>query len=443
MEKSDFNMGKKCILILLDGLGDRSCPELSGMTPLQAADTPNLDRLAKRGANGLYHASFSGQALPSEIAHILLFGYDMAAFPGRGPLEALGADIPLELDDVAILARFASLHNEMGVLSLVAKKLDVTQDEIDAFCGSLEEIKPDFDAISFILTGSTNGVLILKGDYSPYVTDSDPLLEGDLLPSIQPWDAYKNDGASITTAKYLTDYLTSVHLRLSGHPLNRLRTGKDRLPINGMITQRGGRLKNVLPFNTIWGLRGFGIASGIVYKGLYKYLGMDGVSVSDSEDPGRDMAERIEIAENALPQYDFIHLHTKVPDDIAHTKNPVAKKDAIESLDKGIGRSIDNLLSEKDVIVAVTSDHSTPSIGPLIHSGEPVPVTICGRGVRKDKIDKFDEISAADGSIGFIRGKELMYMLLNYMDRSKLVGLMDTPVDQPFTPGAYRPFCIK
>ena len=106
-------MPEKCILILLDGLGDRSYRELDFKTPLQAAQTPVLDRLAVASANGVYHAACMGQALPSENAHFIMFGYDIKELPGRGALEALGAEIEFQHKDVAILSHFSSITESL------------------------------------------------------------------------------------------------------------------------------------------------------------------------------------------------------------------------------------------------------------------------------------------------------------------------------------------
>ncbi len=132
-----------------------------------------------------------------------------------------------------------------------------------------------------------------------------------------------------------------------------------------------------------------------------------------------------------------------MPDEAAHTKDPQLKKQVIESLDKGIGQVIEPLMDDPEVLIIVTADHSTPSSGPLIHSGESVPLTIYGRGVRRDKVKRFNEISVASGALSLVRGKELMYLILNHLDRSKLQGIMDTPYDQPFWPGNYEPFRIR
>ena len=114
-------MPKKCILLLLDGVGDRAYAQFNNRTPLQIAHTPTLDRLAARGACGLFHAGRQGEALPSETAHFAMFGYEPEGYPGRGPLEALGAGIALGKDEVAVLCHFAALGIRQGCLVLISR----------------------------------------------------------------------------------------------------------------------------------------------------------------------------------------------------------------------------------------------------------------------------------------------------------------------------------
>ena len=99
--------------------------------------------------------------------------------------------------------------------------------------------------------------------------------------------------------------------------------------------------------------------------------------------------------------------------------------------------------TDPDVLLVVAADHSTPSSGPLIHSGEPVPLLFHGKGVRRDDEVRFNEISAARGALGTIRGNELMLSILNALNRVKLTGIMDTPLDQPYYPGDCQPFPIS
>ncbi|HPA14152.1 MAG TPA: alkaline phosphatase family protein [Desulfobacterales bacterium] len=435
-------MPRKCVLILLDGLGDRCYEQLMNQTPLQAAYTPALDHLAELGASGLYHASWAGQALPSENAHFAMFGYEMEEFPGRGALEALGARIDLGPRDVAVLAHFVSVRESDGCLVLEKDRPSASQDETAALIHAVEEYEEGGVEVRFTQTKKLDGILTLRGNVAPFVTDTDSMREGHPLVEIKPWRGYQQDIAARNTAKALKAYLLGSYDKLKNHPVNELRTQTGQPPINGIATQRAGRLKTVMPFSRKYGLRGLSIASAFVYWGLAEYIGLYCEKVADTADPGRDFAERLDIARKALDMYDFIHVHTKATDEAAHKKDPMAKKSVIESLDRGIGEKIGPLMDDPEVLIVVTADHCTPSGGPLIHSGETVPLTFFGQGIRRDGVKQFDEISVATGALGNLRGKELIYLILNHLDRAKLKGIMDTPVDQPFWPGNYEAFKI-
>ena len=434
---------RKCVLILLDGLGDRSYDSLDGRTPLQAARTPVLDRLAARGANGLYHAASVGQALPSETAHFAMFGYADEEFPGRGALEALGAGIPFESDDVAVLTHFAALAEQDNHLILSGGRVDADPEELAELKGALNELEGREVAIRFHPTAGVFGLLTLHGDVSPYFTDTDPIIAGRALPELKPWRSHQKDPATRNTVRALKDFLRSAYDRLSSHPVNRARAKADQPPVNGLVTQRAGRLKTVPFFRERYGLCGVSVASGAVYRGLCAYIGLDFREVADTDQPGADIADRLRAARELLARYDFIHVHTKTPDQAAHTKDPEAKRRVIEALDEGIGEAVDALADDPEVLLAVTADHSTPSAGPLVHSGEPVPLLFSGRGVRRDAVDRFDEVSAATGAMGLLRGRELIYLILSHLDRAKLRGLMDTPDDQAYWPGDYEPFRLR
>ncbi len=436
-------MNKKCLLILLDGLGDRSYPQFDHQTPLQAANTPILNDIARSGANGLYHAAALGQALPSENAHFAMFGYDMGDFPGRGALEALGAGIPLSAKNVAVLGHFASLHEKKRHLTLVDGKLSATDEEATELFKTVGDYETEEIRIQFHRTHGLYGIIVLQGPVTPFVTDTDPFIKGRLVSDARPWHTHEADGNTIQTATALKRYLCWAWRKLADHPVNKRRRKKGLSDITGIVTQRAGQLRTPPPFSESWGLRGLSMASGIVYQGLASYIGLDFLRVSDTGDPGADMADRLRMAYNALNDYDFIHLHTKTPDESAHTKDPTAKKTVIESLDRGIGQAITPFIKDPQMLVVVTSDHSTPSAGPLIHSGEPVPILFTGEGVRQDAVQQFDEISAAGGALGVVRGKEFMYLVLNHLDLAKLHGVMDTAKDQPFWPGNYHPFEVS
>ncbi|WP_419787406.1 alkaline phosphatase family protein [Pseudodesulfovibrio sp.] len=435
-------MPKKCVLILFDGLGDRALPELDYKTPLQAAQTPTLDRLAAMGSTGLYHANKIGRPLPSETAHFALYGCPPEEFPGRGALEALGAGISLNEGDVAMLAHFASVLTTLdGQMVLRYDRMCGTPEETDALFEAVQGFEREGIRIDLHRTNGMFGVLTLRGDVSPYVTDSNPMVDGRMISAITPFQSHSNDASAARTARVLTAFLRKAHAALNKIEINQIRAKQKLPPINGLVTQRAGRLCPVTSLPERYGMRCLSLASSIMYRGMARFLGMDFQMTRNSRDPGRDLAERIETAVQALNTYDFIHIHTKAPDHAAHSKRARAKLRAIESLDQGLSQVVDQLLRD-DVLLVITSDHSTPSTGALIHSGEPVPLLFVGTDVRRDMVTEYNEISVGCGCLGTMRGDEMMHMILNYTDRARLAGIHDSPVSRDYWPGDYFPFTL-
>ncbi|MEN8258654.1 MAG: alkaline phosphatase family protein [Thermodesulfobacteriota bacterium] len=430
-------MVKKCILIILDGLGDRSHDVLNNKTPLQAAHTPCLDSLAERGANGLFQPVAPGLAPPSENAHFNIFGYPPSEFPGRGLLEAMGAGIEVADSEVALLAHFVSFAEEDGRLLLAQKRPPAEKKEIAQFARTIRSFAHQDISCRFIPTHDGDGVVILQGDVSPKITDTDPLFEGQALMAPLPWQSHQDHEASQKSAQALHAYLSMCHHTLNGHEANWQRAQKGMPLINGLVTQRPGQNIPHEDFLSRWGLRGLSISSGLMYWGLAKYLGMDVGKLSDSSDPGMDLAQRLKMARSS--DHDFIHVHSKAADAAAHTKNPLNKVSALESLDEGLASVVDSLLDDETVLV-VTADHSTPCAGPQIHSGEPVPICVAGPGLRRDQVKMFDEVQCTSGALGSLQGQDFMPLVLNWLDRAKLMGLMDNPLDRPYWPGQRQLF---
>ncbi len=426
----------RCILLLLDGLGDRSHAILNNKTPLQAAHTPHLDSIASIGMNGLFHAHLQGTALPSELAHFLLFGYRMEDFPGRGVVEALGEGLDIRDGDVALLARIFSVAEERQTLILTHENPELDRESCRVFHSAIRSFNAHGIEAEFLPTRGIGGILRLRGDVSKAVTDSNPIIEGRPLMEVLPLRAVSDDSRARNTARFLNDYLRWSYRTLSEHPLTMERVKKGLPPINAVGTQRAGMPAGLPSFTDKWGLRGLLIASGAVYHGLGQAVGMETRKVKDTDDPAGDLRERLEIAHNA-EEYDFIHVHTKVTDEAGHTRDPLVKKRVIEAIDTALDYALTEIVPNEDILFIVTADHSTASSGTMIHTGENVPLVMTGKYVRRDDVRKFDEVSCAAGGLSLVRGKELMYLVLNFLDRGKLQGLMDSPDDQPFTPGIY------
>jgi len=426
----------RCILLLLDGLGDRSHPLLNGRTPLQAAHTPNLDRIASLGMNGLFHPHLQGTALPSELAHFLMFGYRMEEFPGRGVVEALGEGFEIREGEVALLARIFSVAEDRGTLILRHEDPELDPESCRILHGAIRSFSSDGITAEFLPTKGIGGILRLRGEVSKNLSDSNPITEGRPLMEVHPLRSLEIDHRARNTARFLNDYLLWSYRTLSEHPLNGNRRKKGLPPINAVGTQRAGMPAGLPSFRDKWGLRGLLIASGAVYQGLGQVVGMDACKVRDSDDPAGDLRERLEIARNAK-EYDFVHVHTKVTDTAGHSGDPLVKKRVIEQIDRALEYALAEIVPDEDILFIVTADHSTASSGSMIHTGESVPLVMSGKYIRRDDVGKFDEVSCAAGGLSLVRGKELMYLVLNFLDRGKLWGLMDSPDDQPFTPGIF------
>ncbi len=429
-------------MVLLDGLGDQGQPVLDGHTPLEAAHTPHLDLLAGMGMNGLLHPQLQGMAMPSELAHFLILGYERADFPGRGYLEALGLDIPVKEGEVALLARLLSVIPRGDHIILEEENPPVDPQTCRVLQNEIQRYSRLGVEIEFRPTGGVQGILLLKGEVSSGVTDSNPLYPGRPLLQVLPLEGHQEDPRAVKTARVLNDYLVWCHRKLDTHPLNQERRKGGLPPINALGTQRAGEKRELTPFREKWGLRGMSLASSPIYWGLARALGMEAVPVEDSGDPEKDLKDRLILAYGAR-DFDFIHVHTKAPDEAAHTKDPWHKKEVIQALDRAMGVTLETMVGDPDVLLVVTSDHSTPSSGAMIHSGETVPLTMVGERVRRDRVERFNEVDCSQGALGLVRGRELMYLILSFMDRAQLQGLMDSPSPRAYTLGLSRPLTVK
>lgn len=436
----------KIILVLLDGLGDRAYDFFDHKTPLQAAWTPNLDRLATMGSTGLYHPAAIGQCLPSEIAHHLLFGYGMETFPGRGLLEARGAGVAFEEKDVLVMAHLSTVkwEGDRAILLHGPEVFHHAVQDMDILYKELHSLTP-FEKNGIVITihkmpGRNDALLILKGGASPHVSDSDPIIPWRNVAKIVPKDGCNDLIAAQRTASCLNAFIDRCGVVLKGHPIN-VRRYESHVPAaNLLVTQRCGKRIPQQPFLERYGMKGMIMASGGIYKGLAREFGLTFVKRNEQGDPGCELRESIRQALDD-PEYEFVHVHTKLPDVAAHSGDPHRKRDVLASLDYGFDILVDALDKRQDVLVAVTADHSTPSVSNLlVHSGEQVPLIIAGGRVRRDDVCSFDEISAAKGCLGTLRGQELMLMLLNYSDRANFFGHQLGEKHSLCIPTSYEPF---
>jgi 2,3-bisphosphoglycerate-independent phosphoglycerate mutase len=435
----------KVIFIVLDGLSDRAWSKLGDLTPLEAADTPNLDFLSSKGANGLLYSLSPGLAPGSDSAHFVLFGYPLAEFPGRGVFEAVGEGVPFDETDIVCRASLGCVERRNEILWVKRRNFPLSEEECLAL---VEEIKKfNYQNFSFTLTYNQQrqAILRVKGQGSPDITDSDPFADNLPVIKVEPLNSSSEVSKAAKTAEALNAYLSWVFQILSNHPVNKQRVQKNLFPANFLFTKWfARRRKKHLPFGEKYGFKAVSIASGVLYRGLMTELGLAYIEAPQIKEVERDLKRRFELAEEAVDSgFDFIHIHTKAADQAAHEKDPILKKNVIEKLDLAFDYLLSSEKLMRESVIIVTADHSTPSGTSLIHSGEPAPITIWGETVWRDNVCSFSERSCAEGILGSLKGEDIMPLILNFTNRILYFGVRPNPEQTFFLPPRINPFTIE
>ena len=401
---------KKHILIVCDGLGDLPVPELANQTPLEAANTPNLDNLAKNGITGLMRVLGQGIRPNSDEAHLALLGYDWKNdYPGRGPIEAAGVGVILEDGDVAIRGNLATVDSGLRVIDRRAGRIDDTTVFVKDFDGM------EIDGIKFIVKPGTGHriIIVMRGrGLSDKITNSDVHYvtednvvenwEGNKVNVISPRD---DSSEAKFTAGVLQKFLEKTHQILEKNPLNT----QLELKGNYILTRGSGYYKKLTSFAEKWGTRACCIAGAGLYKGLGAITGMDLLETAGATgQPDTDVLAKIKRAKEALAGYNFVFVHIKATDIFGENGDFFGKRNFIERIDMTVKELIDT-----DAVIAVTADHSTPC-SHKDHSADPVPVLIYSKDIQSDGTEKFGERYCKSGSLGIIEGKDFMRLFLNY-----------------------------
>ena len=442
----------RLLVIYFDGLGDRPAPELDGKTPLEAARTPHLDRLAREGINGLVHAKSPGYALGSPLALHLMFGYPESEFPDRGPLITLARGLEVREGDVVLAARFASSVRDGGWLRLTQRFMRGREEACAALAGEIAEHEVDGLRFSYRYGGDGDGSLFIRGGMrdgaSFELTDTDPLALD--LPVLRPRARAGAVEATLAerTAEALGEYLRWANGRMTDHPSARV--DGHQPPINCLITKWAGPKPEYEPFAERWGMRPASLPDEEVVSGLLMAMGFELEQLGGASAES-DLRRRLEGAARRLDEgCDFVHVHTKYPDPMSHDNDPPRCVEAIEQLDAAMEYYWRHLAGDAQLVTVLTTDHSTPSVwadwprGQFSdqHGGEPGPITIRGGNVRVDAVTAAGERHAASGGLGHLRGEDFMPVLLNAAERTNLWEMRPTPVRRPYRipPDALEPF---
>ncbi|MBN1444264.1 MAG: 2,3-bisphosphoglycerate-independent phosphoglycerate mutase [Planctomycetes bacterium] len=385
-------LDRKIVLLVADGLGGLPHPE-TGLTELETARIPNLDRLAAKGSGGRMLPISPGLTPGSGAAHLALFGYDpLEVDVGRGVLEALGSDFELKPGDLAARGNFATVDSD-GIVR--DRRAGVPPDEENRrLCAKLiEGLKGLFSDIEIhILSGKEHRfAVVFRGrDLDGALNDNDPQRENLPLVEIRP-----GRPEAARSQQVVQTFLDAAREVLA-----------DETTATGMLLRGFSNPPRITPFGDLFGVKAGAIAAYPMYRGVAQVVGMEILGVP------KDFEAEVALLESRFEDYDFFFVHFKKTDSAGHKGDFGEKVRQIELLDSFIPR-LEALGPE---VLIITGDHSTPCIHKE-HSWHPVPTVIRSSLAIGAEGARFTERSLMCGDLGIFHATDLMPLALAHASR--------------------------
>ncbi len=401
----------KHIIILGDGMADHAIDRLGGKTPLQYADTPYMNFLAKQGKTGMLNTIPDGFLPGSEVANTAILGYDLnKVYEGRGPLEAASIGYEMQPNDMAIRCNIIELAN--GRIKnhhgghLTTEEGNLLIKFLDKELGN--------DQVKFITGIQYRHLLVIKNG-NKHITCAPPHDHPNeewkplLVKPEEGYTEYNSDRMTPqATADLLNDLIIKSQSLLANHPFNRQRTEKANSiwpwsggyrPSMSTLMQRYPEIKSGSVISAVDLIRGIGHYAGL---DIIKVPGATGLANTNYE--GKTSA-----AIEALKKQDFVFLHIEASDEAGHDGDLDLKLQTIRNLDARIVKPVYEAVSEweEPVCIALLPDHPTP-VEIRTHVKEPVPFAIWHRGIQPDKVTTYDEKSCTRGEYGLLSLQQFM-----------------------------------
>lgn len=405
----------KYIIIQGDGMADRSVSALDGKTPIQSADTPWFDFLAKNGRSGLLKTIPEGFPPGSEVGNLSILGYDVKkSFEGRGPLEAASIGYEMTPDDLALRCNIIALDNNNKIINHHGDNLTTEEGKelIEFLNGKLGSERIHFyPGIQYrhllIIKNGKKGLKLFPPHDNVGKNASELLRE-----SLEEADSKPQE----ETMKLINDLIKKSWEMLKDHPINieRIKNGKN--PANSIWPWSEGHRPEMTPlvesFPHIKG--GVMITAVDLLRGIGHYAGLKNVEVKGATGLADTNYEgKMQAAVDALAENDFVFLHVEATDEASHDRDLNLKLRTIEFLDKRIvGPLIEATKDwEVPVRIALLPDHPT-SVETGKHLDDPVPFVIYQKGTASDNVMHFNEVEAKDGAFGLVQPTEFISLFL-------------------------------
>lgn len=422
----------KLIYVIIDGMGDLPLKELDGKTPLEAAETPHMDSLAKTGKTGLMYTLGKGMAPESDVAVVSILGYDPFKYHvSRGALEAIGAGLNMKNGDLALRCNFATLASDNSIIDRRAGR-NLTTEEATELAQTINE-QTQLESYSATLelksTISYRGALVIKSEeteLSGNISNTDPAYkridgigvadtEAEMvLKTCTPLDGTKEAKISANLVNEFTRKTIPV---LDQHEVNIKRVKEGKLKANVVLARDAGHLVPKFPLlSQQYGLSFVCLADMNVERGISKLAGMSLVALPlPSKNLENDCKLRVKKLLEVLPFYDCFYIHIKGPDEPGHDGDCDLKSQLVATIDKHFVGNMLQQIKLEDNIICITADHSTPC-ALKAHSDDPVPLLIAGNNVQGDNVQRFSEKECKNGELGILlNGTELMPRLVKFL----------------------------
>ena len=394
----------KRIIILGDGMADHAIERLGGKTPLQYADKPMMDMLAREGRCGRLVTVPEGFPPGSEVANTAILGYDLnKVYEGRGPLEAASIGYEMEPDDLALRCNLITIENGKIIThnggNLQTEDARVLIDYLNENLGN--------DRVKFVCGIQYRHLLIIKGG-SKDINCAPPHDHPG-----EEWNKLLVTGEE-KTAKLINDLIVRSQELLSKHPYNIEKAKRGERQANSIWPWSGGYRPKMETISALFPQvkSGTVISAVDLIKGIGHYAGLKIVDVpgatglADTNYEGKAQA-----AIEALKTDDFVFVHVEATDEAGHDGDLDLKLKAINYLDQRLIRPIYEAVKDQDVCIAVLPDHPTP-VEMRIHVNEPVPFLIWHKGIEADDVTTYDEVACVRGGYGLLKLQEFINTLM-------------------------------
>jgi 2,3-bisphosphoglycerate-independent phosphoglycerate mutase len=408
----------KYAIVIPDGCADEPQDSLGGKTPLQAANTPNMDRVAKMGVVGRTDNVPRPLTPASDVATLSLFGYDpLAVYTGRAPLETAAMGIALGPNDWAIRCNLVTV--EKGVMRDFTAE-HITSEEGRELIAALqedlggpletEEYGPDIGELEFHPGVSYRNILVFRtSEQAPFSTDTKTQPPHDIPDQSVAPHLPKGPGSGI-----LIGLMERSAILLHDHAVNKARVAAGKRPASQVWLWGQGQAPSLRPFRDIHGKQGAIISAVDLVRGVGVLLGWTRIDV-----PGAtgyldtDYAGKGRYAVAALKDHDLVCVHVEAPDEASHEGKADAKVKALEEIDRHIvGPLLDALPGFGEWRILIEPDHRT-TLRTRAHAYGMVPFAMAGTGISPKGQSSYDEPAADASDLVFARGHELIRTFLN------------------------------